>query len=155
MRLREWKPCSHPNLVRDPTVSPIIKTLKFSGVETHSFLRQKPGVCLFACQSNKTYPFLPHPKLCLWDFIWHPCTEKLRFQWQSHPFWTITMKLLTTLSREGHVVLMAWVCCGPSLPGKAVKLFFSTSPKILSLRFSLIQRSNFGYTSRKQNTSSN
>ena len=135
MRLREWKPCSHPNLVRDPTVSPIIKPLKFSGVETHSFLRQKPGVSLFACQSNKNYPFLPHLKLCLWAFIWHPCTEKLRFQWQSHPFWTITMKLLTTLSREGHMVLRAWVCW-PLLAWQSSKavLFYFTQNSVSEIQ---------------------
>ena len=34
------------------------------------------------------------------------------------------------------MVLRALACCSPPLPGKAIKLSFSTSPKTLSMRFS-------------------
>ena len=57
MRLKECKPCSHPNLVRTPTLNHCYKPLiKSSGVEIHSFSRQKPSVSL-ACQSNKAILF--------------------------------------------------------------------------------------------------
>ena len=52
---------------------------------------------------------------------------------RSHPLWIIPVKLLTTPSRSGHTVL-AW----PSLHGKAIKPFFSTSPK--TSRFNSVAR---------------
>ena len=44
---------------------------------------------------------------------------------------TITIKLLTTHSRVRHTVLKALACCGPPLPGKAIKsYFFLLHPKL-------------------------
>ena len=51
--------------------------------------------------------------------------------------WTIAVKLLVIFSWVEHTVLrgMSPVC--PPLPDKAIKLFFSTWPKSLTLRFDL------------------
>ena len=43
----------------------------------------------------------------------------------------ITIKLLTTLSKLGHMGFEGISPLWPPLPGKAIKLFFSTSPKTL------------------------
>ena len=49
------------------------------------------------------------------------------------PLWTITIKL-TILSKWGHSFWGRRPLC-PPLPGKVIKLSFSTSPKTLSPRF--------------------
>ena len=54
----------------------------------------------------------------------------------SCPFWTITIKLLTTPSRSGHSfegISLLW----PPLPDQAINFFF-TLPKTLSLKFNLV-----------------
>ena len=57
---------------------------------------------------------------------------------RSHPLRrTMAVQLLATHSRSGHTVLRALAHC-PRLPGKAIKLFFSTSPKTLSPRFNSV-----------------
>ena len=61
-----------------------------------------------------------------------------------HPLWTITIKLLTILSKLGDTVFRGRSLPCPPLPGKVIKLSFSTSPKTLSprIRFSSgVQRS--------------
>ena len=50
-----------------------------------------------------------------------------------HPLWTIPIKLLTTRSRSGHSFKGVSLLWSP-LPGKEIMLFFTTSPKTLSLR---------------------
>ena len=59
-----------------------------------------------------------------------------------HPLWTIPIKLLTTPSRSGHSFEGFSLLWSP-LPGKAIKLFFTTSLKTLSLRVNSV----FGYRS--------
>ena len=49
------------------------------------------------------------------------------------PYSLNTGRLLATLSRLGHTVLRALFCCGP----KAMKLFFSMSPKTPRLHISI------------------
>ena len=51
--------------------------------------------------------------------------------------WIITIKLLTAYSRLGHLVSRVLVHCGP-FAWESIKLFFSTSPKSLPLRFNLM-----------------
>ena len=48
----------------------------------------------------------------------------------SHFVWAIMIKLLTTPSRLGHTVLRVLARCGPTLPRKAIKLFFLLHPKL-------------------------
>ena len=60
-----------------------------------------------------------------------PCTHSYQ---QSHP-WTMAIKLLTKSFWVGHTVFEGRSLLCPPLPGKAIKLFFSTSSKTLSLRF--------------------
>ena len=65
-----------------------------------------------------------------------PDHQKDAMSW-SCPFWTITIKLLTTPSRSGHSfegISLLW----PPLPGQAINLFFFTLPKTLSLKFNLV-----------------
>ena len=50
---------------------------------------------------------------------------------------TTAIKLLTKFSQVGHTVLRGVSPLCPPLPGKAIKLFFSSSPKTLSARFDL------------------
>ena len=59
MRLRKWKSCTRPNLVRDSTLGPVVikPFIRSSGVGTHSFSRQEPAVSPFAWQSNKAILF--------------------------------------------------------------------------------------------------
>ena len=42
---------------------------------SYSFQGQEPTVFPFAWQSNRTILFYLHPKLCLWDSIWHQSPE--------------------------------------------------------------------------------
>ena len=64
--------------------------------------------------------YLPH----------HQHIRRISTSW-SHSLWTITIK-----SPSGDtIVWRALACCGPPLPGKVIKLSFSTLPKILSLKF--------------------
>ena len=63
----------------------------------------------------------------------HQPIRRVSMSW-ARPLWTITIKLLTNPSRSGHSfegISPLW----PPLPGKALKLFSSTSPKTLSLGF--------------------
>ena len=53
----------------------------------------------------------------------------------SHPLWTITIKLLTILSKWGHIVFWGRRSLCHPLPGKVIKLSFSTSPQTLFPRF--------------------
>ena len=62
-----------------------------------------------------------------------PCTHPDPYQ-QPCP-WTIAMKLLTKSPKLDTEFWEARACCVPPLPGKAIKLFFSTSSKTLSPRF--------------------
>ena len=57
LRLQKCKLCSHPNLVRYHLWALIKTLIKFSGVETHSFSRQKPVLSPFAWQNNKAILF--------------------------------------------------------------------------------------------------
>ena len=50
--------------------------------------------------------------------------------------WTITIKLLSILSKLEHIVFRGSSPLFPPLLGKVIKLSFSTSPKTLSPRFS-------------------
>ena len=68
----------------------------------------------------------------------HQPIRRMSRSW-SRPLWTMTIKLLTTYhlqvgthSFEG--ISLLW----PLLPGKAIKLFFSTSPQTLSPRFNSV-----------------
>ena len=79
---------------------------------------------------TSTYaPDQPEPE----GWCWLPLTSPPANQKNVHklimPFWNITVKL-----HSFEDVSPLW----PSLPGKAKKLFFSTSPKTLSPRFSLV-----------------
>ena len=58
-RLKECRPCKHPNLVSKPPPWTIAIKLfiKSSWVGTHSFLGQEPAVSPFAWQSNKAILF--------------------------------------------------------------------------------------------------
>ena len=64
---------------------------------------------------------------------------------RSRSLWTITVKLLTTLPRAGHS-FEGISPLGPPLPGRAIKLFFSTSPKTLPLKFNSVS----GYRGQMQ-----
>ena len=78
---------------------------------------------------------------CYYNFEWlslHQSIRRMSTNW-SHPLWIITVKLLTTPSRSGHLVFRAWASpLRPPLPDTSIKLFFSTSPETLSLRFNLV-----------------
>ena len=64
----------------------------------------------------------------------HQPIRRMSMNYSGPPLWTITMRLLTTHSRAGHSltgISPPWL----RLPGKAIKQFFSTSPKTLSPHF--------------------
>ena len=57
----------------------------------------------------------------------------------SCPLWTIVIKILTTVSRSGdsfESLIWLW----SPLSGKLIRIFFSTSPKTLSLRCNSVSR---------------
>ena len=66
-----------------------------------------------------------------------PCTHPDSYL-QPHP-WTTAIKLLTKFPWVGTQFLKGTSLLYPPLPGKSIKLFFSTSPKTLSPRFSSVQ----------------
>ena len=49
---------------------------------------------------------------CWFPLISPPWIRKMPMSW-SHPIWTITIKLLTTLSKLGHKILRTFISCGP------------------------------------------
>ena len=61
----------------------------------------------------------------------HQPFRRVSISW-SHP-WTIPVKLFPALFKSGHTVLGGMSLLWPPLPGKAIKLFISASPKSLSL----------------------
>ena len=64
----------------------------------------------------------------------HQPIRRMSMNYSRPPLWTITMRLLTTPSRAGHSltgISLPWL----PLPSKAIKQFFSTSPKTLSPHF--------------------
>ena len=67
----------------------------------------------------------------------HQPIRRVSTNWSYLPLWTIAITLLPIPSRWGHIfegISPLW----PPLPGKAMKLSFSTSPKTLSLRFNSV-----------------
>lgn len=65
---------------------------------------------------------------------YHQPVRRMSMNYSCPPLWTITMRLLTTPSRAGHSltgISLPWL----PLPSKAIKWFFSTSPKTLSPHF--------------------
>ena len=64
----------------------------------------------------------------------HQPIRRMSTSW-SRPRWTITIKLLTILSKLRHIVFRGKRPPCPPLPGKVRKLSFSTAPKTLSPRF--------------------
>ena len=52
----------------------------------HSFVRQEPTVSPFAWQSNKAIVFYLTQNSCLWDQIWHLCTEA---DLSASPWWQV------------------------------------------------------------------
>ena len=75
--------------------------------------------------------------------------------WSHPPLWTITIQRLTPTFRLEQTGLRSLAHCFPPLPGKAIKLLFSTSPKTVSLRFSSVS-GHTGYpTSERQSRSHN
>ena len=85
------------------------------------------------------------PELEGW-WCWLPITSPPTNQKNSHELTTPcslnTIKTLTThiagVGGSGDTVLRALSCCWSPLAGKPIKLFFSTSPKTLSLWFSSV-----------------
>ena len=64
----------------------------------------------------------------------HQPIRRMSMSYSLPPLWTVSMRLLTTLSSAGHSltgISLPW----PPLPRKAIKRFFSTSPKTPSLHF--------------------
>ena len=67
----------------------------------------------------------------------HQPIRRMSTSW-SHPFlWTIAIKLLTAPPGR-DTQFWEYLPAVPPLPGKAIKLFFSISPKTLSLRFNSV-----------------
>ena len=67
----------------------------------------------------------------------HPEIRRMSTIW-SHPLWIITIKLLTTPSRFRPHSFEDFSRLRPPWPGKAIKLFFSTSAKTLPLSFNSV-----------------
>ena len=91
--------------------------------------------CLQACRPQASGTW----RLTTWSplFISPQTIRRVSTSW-SCPLWTVNIKLLTIFPKWGHMVLSAWVHYGPPcLPGKVIKLPFSTSPETLSLTFDL------------------
>ena len=67
----------------------------------------------------------------------HQPIRRMSTSW-SRPLWTIIIKFVTTPSRLEHTVFEGISPLWPPLPGEAIMLFFSTSPKTLSPRFNSV-----------------
>ena len=101
---------------------------------------QREGYSLITSRTTEAHQAHSRLKEC------RPCTYPDPYQ-QPHP-WTTAIELTKSPQVGTHSFEDMSLLC-PPLPGKAIKLFFSTSPQTLSLRFNsaLLHRGRvFGIT---------
>ena len=82
----------------------------------------------------------------------HQSIRKISTSWLHPPLWAITTKLLATPSSQDNSfegISLWW----PLVPGKAIKLFFSTSPKTLSPEIQIntrVRGPNFSHSAHRE-----
>ena len=121
--------CTHPNLVNNPHPWEI---LLYNCMHAQSFLTLcGPVDCTLPGSSKTPYQILLD-KRALTQLCWHPDLELLAFR-------TMRNKLTLFISFKKKIFLggdtFSQGLLYLPLPGKIIKLSFSTSPKTLPLRF--------------------